>query len=276
MSPNKFSVHQSTTEESQDIEPYIGPSGSISDMVGGLLVGELALQVLVGPSQVASGLGLYLCIDDYDKENAIEEIIIPQGTPFCGYARGYFTDEATGDKSVGFQFEEGSAEDKAVFFNKELVSLGDVIRGIIQERNTQLSSTWTPGILWGHLIKIVNDEIYVKSDTDFKSRIFIPEIDKDNPFAATSLGVYANDLAFDPDSNEEGYDEASSRNNILQLVWRLSIEENGNALVPTWPVVIAKVDCRFLNSVPMEVGLQYGYKYWKAVEEEGLSKYIVD
>jgi hypothetical protein len=246
-------------------------------MVGGIVVGELALQVLVGPSQVGSGLGLYVCIDDYDDENAIEEVIIPQGTPFCGYARGYFTDEAAGDKSVGFQFEEGSTEDKSVFYNKKLVSLGDAIRSVIQERNedTILSSAWTPGILWAHLVKMENNEIYVKPNTDFKSRIFIPEID-DNPFTATSLGVYANDLAFDPDLNEKEYSDASSSNNILQLVWRLSIEENGDNLVPTWPVVIAKTDCRFLNSVPMEVGLQYGYKYWKAVEKEGVSKYIVE
>jgi hypothetical protein len=267
-----------TTVESHDIEPYIGPSASISDMIGGIVVDELALQILVGTSQVASGLGLYLCIDDYDDENAIEEVIIPQGTPLCGYARGYFTDEASGDKSVGFRFGEGSVEDKAVFYNKELVSLGDVLRGIIKERNqdTLLSSTWTPDILWAHLVKIENDEIHVKPDTEFISRIFIPDIDEDNPFVATSLGVYSNDLAFDPDSSEVEYDAVSSENNILQLVWRLSKEENGDVLVPTWPVVIAKKDCRFLNSVPMEVGLQYGYNYWKAVEEEGVSKYIIE
>jgi len=52
-----------------------------------LLLGELALQVLVAPSLVAPGKGLFLCIyDDIDDDGgdaeeigAVEEIIIPQG-----------------------------------------------------------------------------------------------------------------------------------------------------------------------------------------------------
>jgi len=50
-------------------------------------VGELALQVLVAPSLIAPGKGLFLCIyDDIDdgggdaeEIGAVEEIIIPQG-----------------------------------------------------------------------------------------------------------------------------------------------------------------------------------------------------
>ena len=50
-----------------------------------LLLGELALQVLVAPSLVAPGKGLFLCIYDDDdggdaeESGAVEEIIIPQG-----------------------------------------------------------------------------------------------------------------------------------------------------------------------------------------------------
>lgn len=45
------------------------------------LSGELVLQVLVAPSLVAPGKGLFLCIyDDIDDDSgAVEEIIIPQG-----------------------------------------------------------------------------------------------------------------------------------------------------------------------------------------------------
>ena len=53
-----------------------------------LLLGELALQVLVAPSLVAPGKGLFLCIyDDIDDDGgdagAVEEIIIPQGVYNC-------------------------------------------------------------------------------------------------------------------------------------------------------------------------------------------------
>ena len=46
--------------------------------------GELALQVLVGPSLAASGNGLFLCIHDEvdgdaEEIGAVEEVIIPQG-----------------------------------------------------------------------------------------------------------------------------------------------------------------------------------------------------
>ena len=46
--------------------------------------GELSLQVLVAPSLVAPGKGLFLCIyDDIDDDSedigAVEEIIVPQG-----------------------------------------------------------------------------------------------------------------------------------------------------------------------------------------------------
>lgn len=52
-----------------------------------LLSGELSLQVLVAPSLVAPGKGLFLCIyddidDDSEDVGAVEEIIIPQGKFF--------------------------------------------------------------------------------------------------------------------------------------------------------------------------------------------------
>jgi hypothetical protein len=116
--------------------------------------------------------------------------------------------------------------------------------------------------------------VSIKADKDFLSRIFIPDVKEEEKFSATSLGIYANDLAYDPDSNEEQYFENSERNNILQLVWRLAKDEKNGMVVPTWPVVVTRQDVRLLNTVPMEVGLQYGFNYWNAVTNEGVSKYI--
>jgi len=249
-------------------------------MEGGIAVEALALQVLAGPSLVAPGRGLFLCIyddidDDADDDDAVEEIIIPQGTPLCGYARGYFTDDQEGDKSVGFIFRENSADDTAVFYNQQLMTLGDALRTVYVERCAE-GNLGSSDLLFGHNVELNAEtgEITIKSDEDFLSRIFIPETAEENEFAATSLGVYANDLAYDPDSNEEQYLENSERNNILQLVWRLAKDEKNGMLVPTWPVVVTRNDVRLVNSVPMEVGLQYGFNYWDAVIKEGVSKYI--
>jgi len=269
-----------------DIEPYVGPVGSMGDMEGGIVVGELALQVLVAPSLVAPGKGLFLCIyDDIDDDGgdaeeigAVEEIIIPQGTPICGYARGYFADEAEedGDKSVGFLFAgENVADVTAVFYNKQLMTLSDALWTVYQERCEE-GNPDTSNLLFGHCVQISNEtgSVSIQADKDFMSRIFIPDVKEEDKFSPTSLGIYANDLAFDPDSNEEQYFENSERNNILQLVWRLAKDEKTGMVVPTWPVVVTKQDIRLLNTVPMEVGLQYGFNYWNAVLTEGASKYI--
>jgi len=43
-------------------------------------------------------------------------------------------------------------------------------------------------------------------------------------FSATSLGIYANDLTYDPDATEAEYLEASERGNVFQLVWRMEMD----------------------------------------------------
>lgn len=47
---------------------------------------------------------------------------------------------------------------------------------------------------------------------------------------------------------------------MLELAWRM--EDNGGVLEPTWPVVILSRDVAFSNAMPMEVGVNYGWKYW--------------
>lgn len=272
----------------QDIEPYVGPIGSVADMKGGISVSELALNVMAGASLVSNGLGLFLCIydeiddsgtmgDDDDGVGAVEEIIIPQGTPLCGYARGYFASESDGDKSVGFLFAGDNADETAVFYNRELVPLGDALWSVYEQRCSEGgTSADDQHLLFGHIVDLDKEtgKVAIKPEDEFSSRIFVPEVDEATQFSATSLGIYANDLAYDPDSNELEYLENSEKNNLLQLVWRLARDEKSGNLVPTWPVVIAKKDMRLLNTVPMEVGLQYGYNYWDAVKKEGVSKYI--
>lgn len=235
-----------------NIEAYVGPIGSLLDMEGGIAIAEIALHVLTGPSLVAPGRGLFLSIynEDEESEDIVEEVVIPQGTPLCGYARGHFASEEAGDKSVGFVF----TKDAPVFYEKQLMGISEAI----QTANSNL---------WGH--RIVTDDISgeilsITPDEKFNSRIFIPDKEEnENEFAATCLGVYANDLAFDPDADEEKYLETSDQNNILQLIWRLAKDEKNGNLVPTWPVVVAKKDLRLVNTVPMEVGLQYGFRYWE-------------
>ena len=68
-------------------------------------------------------------------------------------------------------------------------------------------------------------------------------------------------------SDEAQYMKNSEINNVLELVWRSAKDKKSGMLVPTWPVVTTRNDLRLLNTVPMEVGLQYGCNYWKAAEK---------
>ena len=253
----------------EDIEPYIGPIASLDDMEGGITISELALNVFAGPSLVAPGRGLFLGIyeesEEDDDDGIVEEIIVPQGTPLCGYARGHFSDQEEGDKSVGFLFR-GDVEETAVFYERQLMSIGDAIRMICSNgEGIEIESS-----MWGHTVSTDTDtgRTMIAPDQNVTSRIFVPDTpEKDeDKFGPTCLGVFANDLAYDPDSNEEEYGKTSEANNILQLVWRLARDEKRGNLVPSWPVVITKKDVRMVNTVPMEVGLQYGFAYWNSFQ----------
>lgn len=155
------------------------------------------------------------------------------------------------------------------------MTLGDALWTVYQER-CEKGNPDTSNLLFGHHVEIAKEtgSVSINADKEFLSRIFIPDVKEEDKFAATSLGIYANDCAYDPDSNEEKYFENSERNNVLQLVWRLAKDEKNGMVVPTWPVVVTRQDIRLLNTVPMEVGLQYGFNYWDAVINEGVSKYI--
>ena len=258
----------------EDIEPYVGPITTLDDIEGGITISELALNVFAGPSLVAPGRGLFLCIHEEppqdgedEMDGMVEQIIIPQGTPLCGYARGHFSDEENGDKSVGFLFK-GDVEETAVFYERQLMTIGDAIRLAFPE--------WESGdvksSMWGHDVSFDSDstQMSIAPDEIVASRIFIPDSpeNEEETFGPTRLGVFANDLAYDPDSSAEEYVQNSEANNILQLVWRLARDEKKGNLVPTWPVVITKKDVRMVNTVPMEVGLQYGFNYWDSFKEE--------
>ena len=234
---------------------------------GGIAISENALQVLVGPSLVSPGRGLFLSIfnEDIESDDVVEEVVIPHGTPLCGYGRGYFTSEETGDKSVSFTF----TSDTVVFFEKKLMGISDAISTTFsKEKMNLLMQKPSNEFLWGHIVEIDQGSGEITSiipDEDFDARIFIPDEENENMYGAPNVGMYANDLAYDPDDlSEEAYLRKSNENNILQLIWRLAKDEKTGLLVPTWPVVIARKDFRLVNTVPMEVGLQYGYLYWES------------
>jgi hypothetical protein len=48
--------------------------------------------------------------------------------------------------------------------------------------------------------------------------------------------------------------------------------EKKKVLAPTWPVMILSKDVRFSNTEPIEIGLEYSYRYWLNYDK-GLVQY---
>ena len=89
------------------------------------------------------------------------------------------------------------------------------------------------------------------------------------------------------------YEKLSEQRNVLKLIWRMeeqelevpvSVREEGEGegegyqvekkkvLAPTWPVMILSKDVRFSNTEPIEIGLEYSYRYWLNYDK-GLVQY---
>ena len=269
------------TEKSQC---FRGPEQSFDEMIAGVQNAELGIDIFVGTSTISgeAGLGVFACVSE-----GIESSEVKRGTPLVGYSKGTFIDQAenAGDKTVAFLINR---PDAAIIFEKELMTAKDAI-GIVSTRH-KLEDL--EDILIGH--KLFYDEstedIAFTSDESFLNRYFVPNevaakiaegvnIDMDtSDFGSQGLspqeiyfgidvgnmGMYVNDLAYTPNMSEEEYLSSSSALNCLAIVWRL--EDNDGVLIPTWPVVVNTKPLQFDNSRPMEMGLEYNYRYWSAAE----------
>ena len=89
--------------------------------------------------------------------------------------------------------------------------------------------------------------------------------------SCTSVGIFANDLAYEAEEmsslSQEIYDKNAKTKNILELLWRL--EDKNGCIIPTWPVVMITKDVLIRNrNSATEVGLTYSYRYWKSMHQQ--------
>ena len=116
----------------------------------------------------------------------------------------------------------------------------------------------------GHILSSDDaGDVHIEQAPDFYESYFVPKVN--NKFLSVNMGIFANDFAFSFDVAANTYTDISMRENILQLVWRLTLTDG--KLVPSWPVVILISETKFTNREPMEVGLYYSWKYWQVVLE---------
>lgn len=250
---SKSIMFVSNTNDDNLVTTYSGPIRSMNDMEAGCTVEDLRLKILVGKSTV-NGRGLFISLDD-----DVEEVIIPKGTPICGYSKGTFTNSASGVYTVAYIFEDINV---AVFLNKELISLKKAISNVAAKRDILIDAVKDHSLYYDDEI----EEIIIVPNLENARNYFIPFTDvdeNDKDWSISRMGIYANDLAYHKDISEDEYINTRYEKNVLQLIWRLecSIDDK---LVPTYPVIIVNQDLKFTNYEPMEVGLTYSYRYWLA------------
>jgi hypothetical protein len=249
---------------------YNGPAlQDPSEIVAGISLGELGLDLAIAPSTIAPGTnGLYAILSE-----GTERTTIPSLTLLCGYSReGTFATRDEGDKTVGFTL--GGA-DTAVFYEKRLMGVLDALELAAKTKGTNQSCG-----LAGHAL-VQNEagdvEVHLDDSPDFE-RYFVPaflnqqgddeEGSGGDEHSVQNLGQFCNDLAWsyvNPPKDKEEYDAASDEKNAVQLVWRLEFDPDTNCLVPTWPVSVTAKDISFENADEfMELGTRYGWPYWQA------------
>jgi hypothetical protein len=243
------------------VQQYDGPISLVDVMEAGWGLEEFGINLMVGPSVYGEGRGLFMSL-----EEGVEKVTLPQGSILCGYSRGSFFNVANGDKTVGYQFCDPLSW---VLYEKKLMHVYDAIQQI-SEKVSDLNHA-----VAGHLVQILAENngqsiITIQpniSDQKFKF-YFVPDDAKE--ITIMNAAMFANDLAYHSDITEEEYEAAAKIKNILTLVWR--VEFDGCRLQPSWPVVVTNKDVELTNELPMEVGIEYSWRYWDAVrkkEEEG-------
>jgi hypothetical protein len=281
---HKIIVKAEAREEQQQLEDndegpppllYHGPIlPPETEIVAGISLGELALDVAIAPSTVmTTGLGLYVRLSDPDIVSAT----IPSATLLCGYSRsGSFEPGDIGDKTVGFVIRSPLT---AVFYERQLMSIVDALEMAARDDTSKKRGCG----LVGHALQMnENDEggqdIQITPVDDGFPRYFVPQREDERTgsesgndkeeLSVQNFGQFCNDLAWDysnPPSSPEEYASRSVVQNVVQLTWRLEYDSEINCLKPSWPVSVLKQDVTFTNKdVFMEVGTQYGWNYWQA------------
>lgn len=240
-----------------DIPVYDGPLSTFEDIESGLSVEDLGLDVMVGESTILNaGRGLFVALSE-----DIDEITLPKGTPICGYSKGYFSPITLGTRAVAYGFD---SPNRGVFYNKELVSLYDVIMKKLPSNITNDPTFSISDVLEGHFVlwNETSKDITIYPDQNYTNRYFIP----DETVSTTPgyFGMFANDIAYDENVDGDQYRQRAYEKNIMQIVWRVEFDHKIRKIVPVWPVVIINRDLKFTNYLPMEVGLTYTWKYWEA------------
>uniref|UniRef100_A0A7S1YSG5 Uncharacterized protein n=1 Tax=Ditylum brightwellii TaxID=49249 RepID=A0A7S1YSG5_9STRA len=193
--------------------------------------------------------------------------------------RVHFKKKDEGDKTVGFVVRDVQT---AVFYEKQLMSVVDALTLAAETVGKDNSC----GLI-GHALVSSEEEggeldifpVEGEEEDEF-GRYFVPayfnsseDEEEEEEVSIQNLGQFCNDLAWNvntPPPTLQDYNALSTKNNAVQLIWRLEYDTKTNCLIPTWPVSVItsmyEEGVEFTNEEEfMELGTQYGWNYWQAV-----------
>lgn len=102
-------------------------------------------------------------------------------------------------------------------------------------------------------------------------KYFVPDSPAPSPLDIMCVGQFANDLAIGMENapRDSAYESRSKESNLLVLVQRLERDpDSPTVLRPSRPISTLSRDVTFRNALPMEIGCQYGARYWTEDEQQ--------
>lgn len=257
---------------------YKGPSlaiGSIDNHAECIIELQSGLVLELRPSTIGKDAGLGLFVRKASSD--IPDVLQTQGSAFCGYGPcNQITDSLAGlsqyQRQRSFEFMLLDGLESYVWHKGNLLTVGDVIQstgatavkahllvekrdeGEGEGRNDSSRPPSSPGMPLVH-------------DSKGKPCYLVPPAERSDPKSLTiqTIGHMSNDLAGGMvGKTEEEYDSSSDRDNILVLVPRVAVNDDG-VLEPSGMPILTLAKSVFIGNVvdSMEVGLRYGDLYWK-------------
>jgi 8-oxo-dGTP pyrophosphatase MutT (NUDIX family) len=250
---------------------YDGPSlaiESIDDHAECTIELPSGLVLELRPSTIGEDAGLGLFVRKASPR--VDDVLQTQGSAFCGYGRcDQITDSLEGvtqyQRQRSFEFRLSDGLESYVWYKGNLLTVGDVIK-----------STGATAVK-SHVLKEMpgedqdgdvpsSSQLALIHDPAGKPCYLIPPAERPDPKSLTiqTIGHMCNDLAGgERGQTEGGYDAASERNNLLVLVPRVTVNDDG-VLEPTGMPILTLAQSVYVGNVgeSMEVGLRYGDSYW--------------
>ncbi|KAG7365345.1 hypothetical protein IV203_038548 [Nitzschia inconspicua] len=215
------------------------------------------LVVELGPSTIGEAAGMGLFVRRTTSSNG--PVLQTQGSAFCGYGpceKISNSLEGLSDyqRQRTFEFVLPDSLESYVWFDGKLVTVWDAMK---QSQATSVRS---------HVLDQNQEgELFLTPDVSSPCYL-IPPTQPLDPQSITiqTIGHMCNDLAGGMVLSKEEYDTASDDNNLLVLVPRVVVRENGMLEPSGMPILtLAKTIVVANTDYAMEVGLRYGHAYWR-------------